>query len=37
MLDKWAVIEQAIEKLNDELAREPTLEELEQERERRSE
>ena len=37
MLDKWAVIEQAIEKLNDELDREPTLEELEQEIERRSE
>ena len=37
MLDKWAVIEQAIEKLEDELGREPTREELDQEIERRSE
>ena len=37
MIDKWAVIEQAIEKLEDELGREPTQEELDQEIERRSE
>jgi DNA-directed RNA polymerase specialized sigma subunit len=37
MWDKWAVIEQAKEKLEDELGREPTHEELEQEIERRSE
>lgn len=36
MIDKWAVIEQAIESLEDELGREPTREELEQEIERRN-
>ena len=36
MLDKWAVIEQAIESLEEELGRKPTQEELEQEIERRN-
>ena len=36
MMDKEAVIEQAIESLEDELGREPTQEELDQEIERRS-
>tara|TARA_R100001082_G_scaffold27618_1_gene13792 strand:+ start:1583 stop:1696 length:114 start_codon:yes stop_codon:yes gene_type:complete len=36
MWDKWAVIEQATEKLEDELGREPTQEELLQEIKRRS-
>jgi len=37
MWDKWEVIEQAKEKLEDELGRKPTREELDQEIERRSE
>ena len=36
MLDKWAVMEQAIESLEEELGREPTQEELDQEIERRN-
>ena len=36
MLDKWAVMEQVIESLEEELGRKPTQEELEQEIERRN-
>ena len=36
MWDKWAVIEQAIEKLEDEWGRKPTQEELDQELKRRN-